>query len=130
MSSYEIGEKYEFNFKGYTNQVFNRELKDLLLKYDLFSEPYTQTYYQKGRKTHTAPKREFVSSHTGRKTFISMLCECNFDVFAIMGMTGHKRVDTLKYYVDRFGKKKDEQMQLMNNQLNNLYKNEQTGTNI
>lgn len=116
-----IGEKYNFEFKDYTNQAFNRMLKDMLEKYDLFSEPHTKTYYQNGRKTKTAPKREFISSHTGRKTFISFLFENDFDTFAVMGMTGHKKVETLKHYADKFGKSKIEKMKNINIQLNTTY---------
>jgi site-specific recombinase XerD len=119
----EIAEKYNFEFNNYTNQAFNREIKDLFLKYELYSEPHTKTYYQQGRKTLTAPKRDFISSHTGRKTFISMLFEDGFDTFAVMGMTGHKKVDTLKHYADKFGKNRDDKMKEVNDKLNNKYKN-------
>jgi integrase len=119
-----IGNKYNFEFKGYTNQALNRAIKEMLEQYDLFSDLHTKTYYQQGRKTLTAPKRDFISTHTGRKTFISLLFENEFDIFAVMGMTGHKRIETLRHYADKFGKNRDERMKALNNKLNNSYKNE------
>ncbi|MDR2804279.1 MAG: tyrosine-type recombinase/integrase [Dysgonamonadaceae bacterium] len=120
----EIAKKYNFEFRDYTNQALNRAIKEMFEQYDLFSEPHTKTYYQKGRKTLTAPKRDFISTHTGRKTFISLLFEDGFDIFAVMGMTGHKRIDTLRYYADKFGKKRDDKMKGLNNKLIKIYKNE------
>lgn len=116
-----IGEKYNFTFKDYTNQAFNRELKSLLKNYELFETKHTKAYYQKGRQTKTDLKRNFISSHTGRKTFISMLFENGFDVFKVMGMTGHKRIDTLRYYADKFGQSRSEQINIMNKKLNDIY---------
>lgn len=120
----EIAEKYNFQFKGYTNQALNRAIKEMLMQYNLFSDSHIKTYYQKGRKTLTAPKRDFISTHTGRKTFISLQFEDGSDIFAVMGMTGHKRIDTLRFYADKFGKKRDEKMKEWNKKLNNLYNNE------
>lgn len=117
----QIGEKFNFTFKDYTNQAFNRELKEMLSKYNLFETKHTKVYYQDGRKTKTDLKRNFISSHTGRKTFISMLFENGFDAFKVMGMTGHKRIDTLRYYADKFGKNRLEQVNTMNELLNKEY---------
>jgi len=116
-----IGIKYNFTFRDYTNQAFNRELKAMLEKYELFGTKHIKAYYQKGRQTKEALKRKFISSHTGRKTFISMLFENGFDVFKVMGMTGHKRIDTLRYYADKFGQSRIEQINTMNKKLNDIY---------
>ena len=119
-----IAEQYNFEFRDYTNQALNRAIKQMLEQYELLSEPHTKTYYQQGRKTYTAPKRDFISTHTGRKTFISMAFENDIDTLAVMGMTGHKKIDTLKHYADKFGKDRDKKMMGLNDKLNKSYSNE------
>lgn len=99
----EIGKKYDFSFRHFTNQALNRSLKELFEKYDLFSEEITVHYMQDGEKSLTQKKRDFLSCHTGRKTYISILAEMGLDVYDIMSTTGHKKIDTLKYYLDTFG---------------------------
>lgn len=120
----QIGEKYNFSFKDYTNQAFNRAIKDMLEKLDLYKDDITIDFMQKGRKTLTRPKRSFITCHTGRKSFISNMIEHDIDVYQLMGMTGHTKVDTLKFYVDLFGRKKKEKLQLINQSLiQELWKN-------
>lgn len=63
------------------------------------------------------PKNEFISCHTGRKTFISIMIEYGLDTYDLMSMTGHKKIDTLKYYIDLFGIKKREKLKMINAEL-------------
>lgn len=101
--AYEIAKKYEFSFSYYTNQAFNRMLKDLLEKYDLFGDEIAKIdLVKKGTRQRIIKRREVLSAHTGRRTFISILVEEGKAISKIMGMTGHKKETTLKIYVDRF----------------------------
>lgn len=112
-----IGEKYNFSFKGYTNQALNRAIKEMLQHYNLYTNVITVDYMQKERKTIELPKNEFISCHTGRKTFISIMIEYGLDTYDLMSMTGHKKIDTLKYYIDLFGIKKREKLKMINAEL-------------
>ena len=113
----EIGLKYDFLFRDYTNQGLNRAMKAMLKKYDLYGEPFSKSYMKKGRQVEEKPKREFISCHACRRSFISIMAECGLDVYDIMSMTGHHRVETLKYYLDIFGKSRREKYIKVNEML-------------
>lgn len=99
----EIARKYEFRFDYYTNQAFNRQLKELLARYDLFGDEIIKyRQIKKGVNKVAILRREKISAHTGRRTFISILVESGVNLSKIMAMTGHTKESTLKIYVDRF----------------------------
>lgn len=99
----EIAHKYEFRFDYYTNQAFNRQLKELLARYDLFGDEIIKyRQIKKGVEKVSMLRREKISAHTGRRTFISILVENGVNLPKIMAMTGHTKESTLKIYVDRF----------------------------
>ena len=112
-----LGDVYKRQFKGYTNQALNRAIKEMLQHYNLYTNVITVDYMQKERKTIELPKNEFISCHTGRKTFISIMIEYGLDTYDLMSMTGHKKIDTLKYYIDLFGIKKREKLKMINAEL-------------
>lgn len=109
----EIADKYKWNFHEYTNQGLNRALHSLFEKYDLFGQEITMEYMQSGRKTYTKKKRELITCHSGRRTFISRLIEDGADIHDVMSCTGHKKYDTLKFYVDKFGKERQMRLKSM-----------------
>ncbi len=113
----EIGLKYDFLFRDYTNQGLNRAMKAMMKKYDLYGEPFSKSYMKQGRQVEVKPKREFISCHACRRSFISIMAECGLDVYDIMSMTGHHRVETLKYYLDIFGKSRREKYIKVNEML-------------
>ena len=113
----EIGLKYDFLFRDYTNQGLNRAMKAMFKKYDLYGEPFSKSYMKQGRQVEVKPKREFISCHACRRSFISIMAECGLDVYDIMSMTGHHRVETLKYYLDIFGKSRREKYIKVNEML-------------
>lgn len=109
----EIAYRYGWNFHEYTNQGLNRALHSLFEKYDLFGQEITMEYMQSGRKTYTKKKRELITCHSGRRTFISRLIEDGADIHDVMSCTGHKKYDTLKFYVDKFGKERQKRLKSM-----------------
>lgn len=109
----DIADKYGWNFHEYTNQGLNRALHTLFEKYNLFEEEITMEYMQSGRKTYTKKKRELITCHSGRRTFISRLIEDGADIHDVMSCTGHKKYDTLKFYVDKFGKERQMRLKSM-----------------
>ncbi len=101
--AFDLACKYEFRFDYYTNQAFNRQLKDLLERHHLFEDEITE-YRQVKEAIGTIVKlrRKKISAHTGRRTFISILVENGASISRIMAMTGHTKESTLKIYVDKF----------------------------
>ena len=98
-----IAQKYEYDFSYYTNQAFNRMLKELFTKYDLFGdETVKMRLVKKAVKSLIMLRRDRMSAHTGRRTFISILVEEGVALSRIMAMTGHTKETTLKIYVDKF----------------------------
>ena len=104
-----LAEKYNYDFSYYTNAAFNRGLKALLDKYDLFNERADKIIQQKKKtKTIQMLKRDRISAHAGRRTFISQMVESDVPISIIMGMTGHTKISTLQIYIDKFSPKATE----------------------
>lgn len=98
-----LARKYNFDFSYYTNQAFNRELKQLLEKYNLYGDSCPKIRRVKKKLVTTEMlRRERISAHCGRRTFISILIEEGTPISRVMGFTGHKKESTLKVYVDKF----------------------------
>lgn len=102
----EIGEKYNYRFDPPCNQVLNKQIKRLLLHYDLFPELVTSSFMAKERVVVEKPRREYITCHTGRRSYISMLAETGMNLTDIMSATGHTSVRMLQVYIDLFGKKR------------------------
>lgn len=101
--AYSIALKYDFRFDYYCNQVFNRVLKSFLKNHDLFSESYLSVrHIRRKLEKNVVRRRDKMSAHTGRRTFISILIENGISVNRVMAMTGHTNESTLKIYVDKF----------------------------
>lgn len=98
-----IAEKYHYDFGYYTNQAINRGIKNLFEKYHLFEDNFPLLRRVK-KKIITVPKlrRERLSFHAGRRTFISMLVQGNTPTNILMGYTGHTKVETLKHYISKY----------------------------
>jgi len=108
-----IAEKYDFCFNPVYNQDLNRYIKILLKKYHLFETEVVEDYMCGERCTRKALKRELISCHTGRRTYISILAENGFSAYEIMSATGHTRVETVMFYIDLFGKKRKEKYEAL-----------------
>lgn len=110
----EIGEKYNYDFKPISNQTLNRGIKEMLKAYDLFPDEITIEYMSYGRRTITKKKRELITCHTGRRTYISIMLENGMDVYDLISTTGHTNIQILKHYIDLFGKKRIEKFKNIN----------------
>lgn len=95
----EILEKYDFQLKVITNQAFNRSLKDILKKYDLLG---SKVLINELRGTQIVSlekdKRDCISTHTARRTYITLALQNNIPLNALMGSTGHTQLSTLQKY--------------------------------
>jgi site-specific recombinase XerD len=101
--AYAIALKYGYRFDLYNNQIFNKRLKSFLKNHELFGESYLSVRHIRRRlERNTVKRRDKMSAHTGRRTFISILIESGVSVNRVMAMTGHTNESTLKIYVDKF----------------------------
>lgn len=102
----QIAEENNYEFRRYTNQAFNKELKVILRKYSLFEER-TIKFRQIRQKVDKVEylKRERISAHTGRRTFISILVENGTPLNIIKQMTAHTSDRTINLYIDKFSPK-------------------------
>jgi len=98
-----ILKKYDYNLNHLTNQHFNREVKELLKNNKLCDYEIKIEEHRGNNQEDRNPKKyEEISSHTGRRTFISRCVIENVPISIIMGMTGHKKLDTLQHYINLF----------------------------
>jgi len=82
------------------NQVLNRHLKELAVLAGI-DTPTERTHYAGGKRhTHTAPKYELVTTHTARRTFVTLALEAGLRPELIMKITGHKDLKSFSRYVN------------------------------
>lgn len=103
-----------------SNQRANQYLKELgqLLGLDT---PTQITYYNKdGRQVETLPKHELITTHIGRRTFISNALSLGVPVTTVMAWTGHKDYQVMKPYIKLIDKAKRKQMGLLDDFVDKL----------
>lgn len=97
-----------------SNQRMNEYLKELgeLCKID---EPQNITYFKgKQRFDEVYPKYALMSTHTGRRTFISNALMMGIPPQVVMKWTGHSDYKAMKPYIDIADKAKAEAMKMFN----------------
>lgn len=99
----DIAKKYNFSFKHYTNQAFNRILKEMLANEGLYDDEVSSNRYVLGRVVESkVMRREKISAHTARRTFISCLISKGVSPYHVMSLSGHTRLSTMDIYVEKF----------------------------
>ncbi len=106
--AFAIARKYDFRFSPGYNQDLNKNIKRMLRENHLFETTETVESMKGVRIVRNCPKRELISCHTGRRTYISILAENGLTAYEIMSATGHTQTDTVMRYIDIFGKKRRE----------------------
>lgn len=82
-----------------SNQKLNKYIKDVarLAKLDT---PTEQVEYRGSQRTsETLPKHELISTHTGRRTFVTLSLEGGLSWETIMKATGHKDFKSFRRYI-------------------------------
>ena len=111
----EIAERYNYKFTGYTNQAFNRAIKELFKEEELFNDEivtYREVLNQKPQPIKM-PRREKITAHTARRTFISIMIESGVQPIHVMHMVGHTKMSTLQIYIDRFSPKAENEINVL-----------------
>ena len=99
----EIAERYNFTFTGYTNQAFNRTLSDMLENEELYGDEIASIQYRLGKVEEAkVMRREKISAHSARRTFISCLISKGVSPYQVMNMSGHTQLSTMDIYVEKF----------------------------
>ena len=94
----EIAEKYGFAFPKYTQQYFNREITKICRTAKI-TEPVKLTRYQGSTLLQMQkPKCDWVSSHTARRTCVSLLLAKGVPPTVVMKLTGHSSIQTMMRY--------------------------------
>lgn len=98
----EILKKYNFQLPSFSNQFFNRELKKILIHHDLMGQEIKRKRRVLGsNKDYFVKKRELVSSHVCRKTFITLGISANIPFNSLMLASGHSQLATMKKYIKK-----------------------------
>jgi integrase len=82
-----------------SNQKLNSYIKDVARLAGI-NTPTEQVEYRGSQRTsQTLPKHELVSSHTGRRTFVTLSLEGGLSWETIMKATGHKDFKSFRRYI-------------------------------
>jgi integrase len=94
-----ILDKYPgFSFPDISDQKYNENIKELC-KYCGINEKVVLTHYiKKERIDKTFKKYEIITSHTARRTYITMIKALGIDSRLGMVTTGHTRIETFEGY--------------------------------
>lgn len=101
----EILNKYKGVYQGrplpppFANQVINRYIKDVAKKAKIDDLTMVEKFNGSTRLTISKPKYAFISTHTGRRTFITLSYEKGMQAEMIMKITGIKKWETLRKYL-------------------------------
>lgn len=99
-TSLNILKKYDFKLPKFSDQYFNRGIKDLLKFHKLFPEPIVKKRRSnKDNEDKVFLRRELITSHTCRRTFITLGISNNVPLNSLMRSTGHKKIQTLQKYM-------------------------------
>jgi len=93
-TAFEIWTRHN-GFSQYVDQTIYRKLRELLILCKLFDKEIKIN----GKR---GPEREFITSHTFRKTFITLMVMQNTPLNKLMAMTAHKKIDTLLVYINKY----------------------------
>jgi site-specific recombinase XerD len=94
----QIAQKYNYRFPQYTSQYFNRALK-LICRNAGLDEVVRLTRYRGSQEIIIEkPKYQLISSHTARRTAVSLLLAKGVPPTIVMTLTGHTDIKTMMKY--------------------------------
>jgi len=93
-----------------SHQKTNDLIKDVCEKAEI-NEPLTITRYRGNERIEISkPKHKFISTHTARRTFVTLSLEKGMKPDTIMEITGHTSYKTFKKYIKITSKVKHQEM--------------------
>lgn len=111
----EIIEKYNFSFNFKHNGIYNKKLHNIFERFDLLNNPIKvkKTYYKKDNeiidtnpkdKSKPLLKRDLITSHSNRRSLITLSLTNGYSIPQVMNMTGQRNVKTVQVYADMANK--------------------------
>jgi len=96
----EILERNDYKLTVISNQKTNDYLKELA-KMAAINEPIMVTKFRGAERIEIErPKHDFISTHTGRRTFVTISLEKGMRAEVVMKTTGHKDYKSFKKYIN------------------------------
>lgn len=95
----EILKKYDLKLPTLSNQKLNKHLKELGELAEISEIINIRKYRGAERINTSAPKYEFITTHTARRTFITLSLEKGVRQEVVMSITGHKNFRTFSAYI-------------------------------
>jgi hypothetical protein len=89
--------KYVFQLPRITEQHLNKNIKTICQRAGISEPTYIERWAGNKKIRITGPKHEFISTHTGRKTFITIALQF-MNHQTVMSITGIRSYKTLKHY--------------------------------
>ncbi|WP_201978102.1 site-specific integrase [Hymenobacter rubidus] len=90
----------EGTLRPLANQKLNGHLKELARLAEIDAPTERVRYAGGQRRATTAPKYEFVTTHTARRTFVTLALEAGVRPEVVMRITGHKSLSAFRRYVN------------------------------
>ncbi|MCH2488575.1 MAG: site-specific integrase [Flavobacteriales bacterium] len=109
--SKEILEKYEFNLPIISPQKFREYIKEACKKAGLTELLVKTSFIGNQRIEKEIPKYKMISTHTARRTFITLSLEQGMRPDIVMSITGHKSYSSFKKYIKLSKRIREEEMQ-------------------
>lgn len=104
----------DFIFPPFSHWRLNLAIKEIA-KVCNINELVEVSYYKGSERiTEYYPKHELISTHAGRKTFISNAIMMGIPPFVVMKWSGHSNYNSIKPYIEISEKAKEDAMQLFN----------------
>jgi len=102
-----IAKKYNFQLPTCKINNFDGMLHDIFEAHNLFNESITKKKRNlKVNNDYIKLKRDCITSHTCRRTFITLSFNANVPITSIMKASGHKRLETVQKYAKQEQNKK------------------------
>ena len=114
-----IFEKYNYELpKPVSESNFNLYLKEICELCDSLKKEQEITEYEMGKaKSIYKPRFELVTSHTARRTFVTLKAEQGMALEDIAIATGHKTIKTLQGYMKLDAKQKADRLALISKKI-------------
>lgn len=111
-----ILERNDYHLSAISNQKTNSYLKELAIEAELNDLVKLIRFKGSERIESVEPKHDLITSHTARRTFVTLSLEKGMRPETVMAITGHKSYKNFRRYVKLTDKvKKSEMKQIWNN---------------
>ena len=91
--------KYNYSYKKISSQKFNEKIQEISRIAGIDTPVIKDLFYGANKTSETTPKWKRVSSHTARRTFVTLSNQRGMSRFDIQAVTGIKKMETLQSYI-------------------------------